>query len=124
MLAGLKLIVSPDLDGFEPARRGAEETLGDVCEALGRVRHVEVVEVVAQVARVRAGLAQVPQLLRRRAPQVFLFNQGLDLYANRSDKKWSLTDCISFIVMKQEALTEALATDDDFAQAGFTALLK
>src|SRR5215211_7619283 len=78
MLAGLKLIVPPDLDGFEPARRRAEETLGHVREALGRVRHVEVVEVVAQVARVRAGLAQVPQLLRRRAPQVLFINHRLD----------------------------------------------
>src|SRR5687767_4782648 len=65
-LEGLKLIVSPDLDGFEPARRGAEEALGDVREALGRVGHVEVVKVVAEVARVRPGLAQVAQLLRRR----------------------------------------------------------
>src|SRR5215210_1896055 len=67
--ARLKLILPPDLDGFEPARRGAEEALGDVREALGRVRHVEVIQVVAQVTRARAGLAQVAQLLRRRAPQ-------------------------------------------------------
>src|SRR5215218_2418230 len=78
VLAGLKLIVPPDLYGLQSLRRGAEETLGDVREALGRVRHVEVVEVVAQVARVRAGLAQVPQFLRRRAPQLFLVDQRLD----------------------------------------------
>src|SRR5919112_2135536 len=78
LLAGLKLIVPPDFDGLQPSRRGAEEALGDVREALGRVRHVEVVEVVAQVARVRAGLAQVPQLLRRGAPQVLFVDQRLD----------------------------------------------
>src|SRR5829696_701361 len=78
VLAGLKLIVPPDLDGLQSLRRGAEETLGDVREALGRVRHVEVVEVVAQVARVRAGLAQVPQLLRRSAPQVLFIDKQFD----------------------------------------------
>src|SRR5215207_4614929 len=75
VLAGLKLIVPPDLYGLQSLGRGAEETLGDVREALGRVRHVEVVEVVAQVARVRARLTQVPQFLRRRAPQVLRINQ-------------------------------------------------
>src|ERR671939_1151163 len=77
-LAGLKLIVSPDLHGFEAARRGAEEALGDVREALRRVRHVEVIQIVAQRARARAGLAQVAQLLRRRAPQALPVYQVLD----------------------------------------------
>jgi predicted nucleic acid-binding protein len=42
----------------------------------------------------------------------------------RPDKWWSLTDCISFIVMQQEGLTEALTTDHHFEQAGFKILLK
>jgi len=52
------------------------------------------------------------------------FTQGLDLYRKRSDKDWSLTDCISFVVMKELHLTEALTADHHFEQAGFTALLK
>src|SRR5919205_1425622 len=68
-LAGLKLILSPDLDGLKAAGRGAEEPLGDVREPLGRVGHVKVVEIIAQKARVRTGLAQVPQLLRGRPAQ-------------------------------------------------------
>jgi uncharacterized protein len=51
-----------------------------------------------------------------------LFNRGLKLYANRPDKTWSLTDCISFIVMVDEGLHEALTGDRHFAQAGFVAL--
>ena len=31
----------------------------------------------------------------------------------------SLTDCISFIVMRERGLTTALAFDNDFRQAGF-----
>ncbi|MBI3407605.1 MAG: type II toxin-antitoxin system VapC family toxin [Planctomycetes bacterium] len=49
--------------------------------------------------------------------------RGLGLYRRRPDKDWSLTDCISFVAMKEAGLTEALATDGDFTQAGFTVLL-
>ncbi len=52
-----------------------------------------------------------------------LFIEALDLYRNRPDKGWGLTDCASFVVMSQRALTEALTTDDHFRQAGFRALL-
>ena len=52
-----------------------------------------------------------------------LFQRGLDLYRTRSDKGWSLTDCISFVVMADEGLTEALTGDHHFEQAGFAALL-
>ena len=45
------------------------------------------------------------------------------VYSNRSDKDWSLTDCISSAVMDEEGLTEALTADHHFEQAGFVALL-
>jgi predicted nucleic acid-binding protein len=53
-----------------------------------------------------------------------LFRDGLELYRRRLDKEWSLTDCISFVVMQQHGLTDALTADHHFEQAGFTALLK
>jgi uncharacterized protein len=53
-----------------------------------------------------------------------LFEAGLQLFGQRLDKEWSLTDCISFIVMKRHRLTEALTADHHFEQAGFKALLK
>ena len=52
-----------------------------------------------------------------------LFEQGCDLYTTRPDKDWSLTDCISFVAMTNEGLTEALTGDRHFEQAGFKALL-
>lgn len=55
---------------------------------------------------------------------VRLHEEGIRLYASRADKEWSLTDCISFVVMQREALTEALTGDHHFEQAGFVALLK
>jgi len=51
------------------------------------------------------------------------FDRGIALYAKRLDKAWSLTDCISFVVMEQMGLSEALTADRHFGQAGFTVLL-
>ena len=56
-------------------------------------------------------------------PTQDLFNRGVDLFARRPDKRWSLTDCISFVVMREHGLTEALTGDRHFEQAGFRALL-
>jgi len=52
------------------------------------------------------------------------FSEGLLLYRNRKDQDWSLTDCISFVVMEREGLTEALTGDHHFEQAGYRALLR
>jgi predicted nucleic acid-binding protein len=46
------------------------------------------------------------------------------LWRARPDKEWTLVDCASFVVMQQRRLTEALATDHHFEQAGFVRLLK
>jgi len=53
-----------------------------------------------------------------------LFEAGLDLYTRRPDKTWSFTDCISFVVMSDRGLAEALTGDHHFEQAGFRALLR
>ena len=52
-----------------------------------------------------------------------LFRRAVDLYRNRPDKKWGLTDCMSFVVMQQENLTDVLTADEHFTQAGFRALM-
>jgi uncharacterized protein len=44
-------------------------------------------------------------------------------YEARSDKDWSLTDCLSFLVMEQRGVPRALTTDRHFRQAGFDAVL-
>lgn len=53
-----------------------------------------------------------------------LFDRGVALFDKRLDKGWSLTDCISFIVMQEQGITEALTGDHHFEQAGYVALLK
>ncbi len=52
------------------------------------------------------------------------FRAAVERYAARSDQRWSLTDCASFLVMEERGITEALAYDRDFEQAGFVALLR
>jgi predicted nucleic acid-binding protein len=53
-----------------------------------------------------------------------VFQAGFHLYETRSDKDWSLTDCISFAVMSERGLSEALTADHHFEQAGFRAVFK
>lgn len=53
-----------------------------------------------------------------------VYEAGFHLYVSRADKDWSLTDCISFAVMSQRGLTDALTADHHFEQAGFRALFK
>ena len=55
-----------------------------------------------------------------------LFQRGVRLFAERPDKDWPLTDCISFVVMRERGLTvtDALTADHHFEQGGFRALLK
>jgi hypothetical protein len=46
-----------------------------------------------------------------------------NLYKERQDKLWSLTDCVSFVIMKERGITDAFTSDHHFVQAGFTKLL-
>jgi predicted nucleic acid-binding protein len=57
-------------------------------------------------------------------PSQEILERGEELYSARSDKQWSLTDCISFVMMNDLDISEALTADHHFEQAGFTALLK
>lgn len=52
------------------------------------------------------------------------FGKALELYGTRLDHRWSLTDCASFVIMEQGEISQALAYDIDFVQAGFRALMR
>ncbi len=53
-----------------------------------------------------------------------LYNAAFNLFRHRIDKEWGLIDCISFVVMQERGILEALTADDHFKQAGFQALLR
>jgi uncharacterized protein len=63
------------------------------------------------------GTEVVPQTRR-------LFLEALELYRQRSDKSWSLTDCASFVIMDERGIADALTHDIHFIQKGYTALLR
>lgn len=53
-----------------------------------------------------------------------LYSRALHLFSERSDKEWSLVDCISFVIMQDRGIQASLTTDEHFQQAGFRALMR
>ena len=51
------------------------------------------------------------------------FRNAFNLYRSRPDQRWGLTDCSSFVLMRERGITHALTADRDFTQAGFTILM-
>ena len=52
-----------------------------------------------------------------------LYRRSLELYRQHQEKEWGLTDCVSFAVMRERSIIDALTADDHFRQAGFRILL-
>jgi predicted nucleic acid-binding protein len=94
-----------------------EWVLAEVADALCHPRHRQT------VVRLLDTLANDPTVTIIPATHD-LFREGLFLYSRRRDKDWPLTDCISFVVMEDEGIHEALTGDKHFEQAGFVVLLK
>ncbi|MCX7012585.1 MAG: PIN domain-containing protein [Candidatus Sumerlaeota bacterium] len=90
--------------------------LTEVADALSRPPGRSIVSALLQDLERDASFTILP-------PLPLLFRQGLELYCSRLDKSWSLTDCISFVAMRQHGLTESLTGDRHFEQVGFRALL-
>ena len=93
-----------------------EAVLIEVGNALSAVNRTAVVQFIEQcylTANLRVVSVDTPLLTR-----------ALQLYHQRSDKTWGLTDCISFVVMQSQGLTDAVTADEHFIQAGYRALLR
>src|SRR5260221_12628740 len=67
------------------------------------------------VANVRDAMLSMEVITPDRA----LFLGALDRYAARPDKKYSLTDCMSMIVMEERGIRHVLTNDHHFRQEGF-----
>jgi predicted nucleic acid-binding protein len=89
----------------------------EIANGLSAVRHRQTV--VRLIERLNADKS-----VRVAPPDPSTFEAGLELYRNSTDKDWSLTDCISFVVMSREKMTDALTADHNFEQAGFRALMR
>jgi len=53
-----------------------------------------------------------------------LHDQALNLLFDRLDKTYSLCDAVSFVLMREHGIQDALTTDHHFEQEGFNRLLK
>jgi hypothetical protein len=93
-----------------------EFILAEVADGLATVRFR------AHAVRVIEVLQSTP-LIEIVPASSHLFTAALELYRQRMDKDWGLTDCSSFVVMSERGLTAALTTDEHFRQAGFRPLL-
>ena len=106
---------------FLPQVRGAAEVwvteavLVEVGNALSNYDRLAAARFIAECYRT--------QNIRVVSVDTALFTRALDLYRGRSDKRWGLTDCISFVVMQDHGLAGAATADTHFQQAGYRALL-
>jgi predicted nucleic acid-binding protein len=91
--------------------------LVEVGDALSRMGNRDVFIRFYDWIQGRPGITIVPATRK-------LLEDGISLYRYRRDKDWPLTDCISFVVMEDEQIADALTGDKHFEQAGFNALLK
>ena len=51
-----------------------------------------------------------------------LFEAAWSLFEQRADKSWTLTDCTSFVIMRDRGIVDALTGDRHVLQAGFRAI--
>ena len=120
-------ILNPNDAGHQEAIEFASTTT-DTITTTGWVL-TELADALAHPANRQLVVDYIAEMKRRTSTIIVplddqLAERGLHLFATRLDKHWSLTDCISFIVMQEAEITDALTADHHFEQAGFRALLK
>jgi len=77
----------------------------------------------ARAIRTAEGLMNSPRVtVVPQSRETFL--SGMELYRQRPDKGYSLTDCISMQSMRQRGITAALTNHRHFKQEGFRALFR
>ncbi len=82
----------------------------------------------SRLGRRTKGIALLNRFSQEQGYQIVPISEGVmqsavALYSCRSDKDWGLTDCVSFVLMEQLGVLEALTADVHFQQAGFRAML-
>ncbi|MCY4651673.1 MAG: PIN domain-containing protein [Dehalococcoidia bacterium] len=129
--AGYWIAVTYDDDELHPIARAITDELGDF-------RIVTTEMVLVELLNYASRLGPHTRKLASDLTQNIIYDENVDVvpqtsgqfreagsrYADRLDQRWGVTDCASFLLMEQRGITEALAYDRDFEQAGFAALLR
>lgn len=92
-----------------------DAVLLEIGNALARTHKREAIQVIERF--LAAPEVEVVSL----TPQ--LFEEALTMYKSYQDKSWSLVDCISFVVMNDAGVRQALTADQHFTQAGFQTMM-
>ncbi len=118
-------------DALHARARAAAANLGSTPIVTTQMVLVETLNYMSRLGEARRTIAEEYVRDLQTNPQVEIipqtdaqFQDALERYAARRDQTWSLTDCASFLIMEQRGITDALAYDQDFQQAGFTPLLR
>jgi predicted nucleic acid-binding protein len=88
------------------------EVANALCAAAWRSKAIKLID----------GLRVQPKLRIIEADTTILA-EGWRLYSNRLDKEWSLTDCISIVIMQKDQIEKAFTSDHHFELALFAKLL-
>jgi predicted nucleic acid-binding protein len=120
-------VFNPRDSAHEAAIRASRELVGNLITTDWVL--AEVADALSDPVNRGGCVEMIDDLRHSRRVEVFpatrtSFELGWELFGQRPDKNWSLTDCISFVVMRDRNVTEALTGDHHFEQAGFRALLK
>lgn len=122
-------IVNPN-DQWSEAAKNAKSILGDVFIVTTDEVLSEFLAALSKGKHMRRQAVKMVRLILDN-PNIKVFPQtresflkGLSFYESRSDKEYSLTDCISMNVMKTESIADILTNDHHFEQEGYTVLIK
>jgi len=88
------------------------EVANALCTSAWRAKAVKLID----------GFRSLPDL-RIVPADTLLLAEGWQLYCSRTDKEWSLTDCISMVVAQKERIEQVFTSDRHFEQAGFAKLM-
>ena len=75
-----------------------------------------------KIASMAASAIRSAPEIRLEHPDAAEESRAWRLFLDRSDKTYTLTDCLSFVIMRRLGITEAITTDRHFRQEGFTVL--
>ena len=124
------IAVTKPRDEWRGAAMNAKDKLGEVIIVTTDDVLVEFLASLSQGPFLREKAVQAVRVIFRN-PNVQVmphtrksFLNGLDRYAQRRDKSYTLTDCISMNVMDAESIQEVLTNDHHFEQEGFVVLIK